>query len=112
MELNARTEDNVTILYLGGRFDAYETTPIAEWFKYTAATPPAHIVVNMFDVMFVDSTGLATLVQGMKYCQGNNGNLHICCLQRSVRTIFNLTRLDKAIPIFNTEEDAINAFTH
>lgn len=111
MELNARSQGNVTILYLGGRFDAYETTPIAEWLKSIAAVSPANIAINMTDVKFIDSTGLATLVQGMKYCQSNKGNLHLCCLQQPVRTIFNLTRLDKAIAIFNTEQDAINGFT-
>ena len=110
MELNAHYHNNITVLYLGGRFDAYETPAVVEWLQSTAQTDPAYILVNMADVKFIDSTGLATLVQGMKHCRQNNGDLYVCNLQAPVRNIFRLTRLEKAISVFNTETEALAAF--
>ncbi len=66
--------------------------------------------MNLAGVQFVDSTALATLVQGMKRCRQLKGDLRLCGLQQPVRMIFELTRLDKAFEIFSGEDEAIQAF--
>jgi anti-sigma B factor antagonist len=53
---------------------------------------------------------MATLVQGMKRCREKEGDLRLSELQQPVRMIFELTRLDRAFEIFNSERDAILAF--
>ena len=62
-------------------------------------------------VNFVDSAGLAALVKGMKRSRELGGNLVIFGLQQPVRIIFELTRLDKAIDIFDNEDDAVASFS-
>ncbi|MEZ4681164.1 MAG: STAS domain-containing protein [Caldilineaceae bacterium] len=59
---------------------------------------------------FMDSSGLAALVQGMKKCRDRGGDLRLCQLQQPVRMILELTRLDKALDIFPSEGDAIASF--
>ena len=71
---------------------------------------PANLIVNLESVVFIDSTGLATLVHGVKHCRQRGGDLHLCGLQKPVRTIFELTRLDNVFKIFSIEADAIAAF--
>ncbi len=112
MKLNSRTaaQGDIKILELAGRFDAYEVPPVKESLQKGAQKKPAQVVINLGQVNFVDSSALATLVQGMKHCRENNGDLHLCHLQQPVRIIFELTRLDKAFAIFATEEEAVAAF--
>ena len=110
MEMKVRSEKGVSILELAGRFDAYATPSVVEWLNETAATPPANIVVNLAQVHFIDSTGLATLVQGMKRCRQNGGDLRLCHLQQPVRIIFELTCLDRAFQIFEDEVGALESF--
>ena len=50
------------------------------------------------------------LVQGMKRCRERDGDLRLCALQQPVRMIFELTRLDRAFEIYQSEEDAVQAF--
>src|ERR671929_137943 len=69
------------------------------WLEEAADKPPAHVVVNLAGVKFVDSTALAALVRSMKRCRQQGGDLHLCGLQQPVRIIFELTRLDRAIEI-------------
>lgn len=111
MELKSHFSGQIAVLELGGRFDTYETAAVAEWLQNTAAAIPAQIVVNMSEVKFIDSTGLATLVQGMKHCRQHGGDLYLCALQQPVQVIFKLTRLDKAFKIFGSEAEALSAFT-
>lgn len=111
MELRERDADvaGVVILEVAGRLDIYTMPPLQDWIANTLARPCYKIVVNMDATAFLDSTGLATLVQGMKLCQKMGGDLYLCCLRQPVRMIFQLTRLDKAFTIFAAEEDAVAA---
>jgi anti-sigma B factor antagonist len=111
MDLKSRSSGNVTVLELSGRFDAHGAPRVSEWLAKTSATPQPQVVLNLAGVNFVDSTALATMVQGMKHCRQRDGDLHLCCLQQSVRIIFELTRLDKALNIFPDEDDAIRSFS-
>jgi anti-sigma B factor antagonist len=110
MELKSRSEGQVRILELSGRFDSYTAPQVRQWLEEAADREPAQLVLNLSGVHFVDSTALATLVQGMKRCRQLNGDLRLCCLQQPVRMIFELTRLDKAFEIFALEEGAVQTF--
>jgi anti-sigma B factor antagonist len=110
MELKSRSEGQVRILELSGRFDSYTAPQVRQWVEEAADREPAQLVLNLSGVHFVDSTALATLVQGMKRCRQLNGDLRLCCLQQPVRMIFELTRLDKAFEIFASEEAAVQTF--
>ena len=114
MELKSHStpDGKIAILKLTGRFDAYEVPAVKEWLKTAADEPSAQLVVNLAEVHFVDSSALATLVQGMKHCRQHQGDLHLCGLQQPVKIIFELTRLDKAFDIFVSEDDAVSAFAN
>ena len=111
MNLEIRSSGDITVLALSGRFDKNTAPSVLTWLIEATSTPPANLVVNLAEVNFVDSTALATLVQGLKRCQQQKGNLHLCSLQRQVLMIFELTRLDKAFNIFVDENHAIQSFT-
>ena len=103
-------DGDVKILTVQGRFDTYNAPPVREWLEEAVRTRPPFIVVNLAGVNFVDSTAMATLVQGMKRCRERDGDLRLCALQQPVRMIFELTRLDRAFEIYQSEEDAVQAF--
>lgn len=109
MDFTTRTVGNVAIGEMGGRFDALEAPKLSAWLDTVSAQPPAKIVINMTKVTFVDSTALSTLVKGMKRCRQVNGDLMICGLQKQVKVIFELTRLDKAFSIHPDEASALSA---
>ncbi len=110
MQLHISHNDAITVLTLSGRFDAYNVPPVETCLKTVSQQSPAYAIVNLAEVNFVDSTGLATLVQGMKRCRQQNGDVYLCCLQQPVRVIFELTRFDMVFKMFDTQEAAISAF--
>lgn len=115
MELIVRSTDNVKILELKGRFDTYTAGSVRQWLEEVTAAAmsaePTNIVVNLQGVDFVDSTALATLVQGVKTCRQHEGDLRLCEVQQSVRMVFELTRLDRFFEIFSQENEAVKAFS-
>jgi anti-sigma B factor antagonist len=112
MKLTSRITQNlnVTVLELNGRFDAVEGQQIKTWFDQLNRVTPKQIVVNLSEVIFIDSTALAVLVQGLKYCRQLDGDLFLCGLQSQVEIVFELTRLDKAFRIFDNQVEAVAAF--
>ena len=110
MQFKTRSIDNVTVIDLAGRFDKYAAPPVVETLEQLTAGSTPTVLVNMADVSFVDSTGLATLVQGLKRAKQQGGDLYLCCLQQPVYMVFELTRLDKAFDIFVSEEHALKTF--
>lgn len=104
MELNQDDCNGVRIVTLRGRFDAHEAPQVAAWFNEHLDTP--NLVVNLEGVPFVDSTALATLVQGMKRCRERGGDLALAGMQAPVRVIFELTGLHRAFTITPAAEDA------
>jgi anti-sigma B factor antagonist len=76
----------------------------------TIGAGKSKVVVNLTGVTFVDSTALSMLVQGMKRCREQHGDLILCGMQQRVRMIFELTRLDRAFEVVADEEGALHAF--
>ena len=112
MEIKSRSEldGTISVLELAGRFDTYEIPVVKDWLSRITSVSPAQAVINMDQVNFVDSSGLALLIQGMKHCRQNKGDLHLCGFQEPVRTIFALSCLDKTFNVFTNEAEAIAAF--
>jgi anti-sigma B factor antagonist len=108
MDVTTQAVNGAVIAKLNGRFDALEAPKLTSWIeKVTERTP--HIVLNMDGVNFIDSTALSALVKGMKRCRQLQGDLVICGLQKQVRVIFELTRLDKALSIYGDELQALQS---
>jgi anti-sigma B factor antagonist len=107
MELKHLTKDKIHVLVLSGRFDAYEVPAVKKWFEEHPSI--TDMIVNLEGVTFIDSSGIAMLVKGLKQCRQNDGELYITNLQQAVRIIFELTRLDKAFRIMDEEQEAMTA---
>jgi anti-sigma B factor antagonist len=96
------TQVDSTTLTVSGRFDAHAAPQVAAWLT-EAVQHSAELRIDMSDLTFIDSTGLATLVRSMKQCRERGGDLLITGMSDPVRIILELTRLDRAFTIVATE---------
>lgn len=70
-----------------------------------AATSAPVLLVDMHQVEFLDSAGLMALVAGYRLARSLGRDMSLCCVSASVRILFELTRLDGALTIFETRAD-------
>jgi anti-sigma B factor antagonist len=108
MDAQKRVMNAVTIIDLQGRLDAHQGKKISAILA-DPAVDGNRTIVNLSKVHFIDSTGLAVLVKGMKHHREQAGDMILCELQQPVRIIFELTRLDRVFDIYPTEADALQA---
>ncbi len=62
-------------------------------------------VIDLTKVDFMDSSGLVSLVQGLKVARQSGCRLVICNVQPPVRLILELTQLDSVFEMFSSYED-------
>lgn len=108
MEIVLATKGHTSVVGLEGRLDAHQSQQVTQKLS-EAVSATSHIVVNLGKVNFIDSTGLATLVKGMRHSREKAGDLVLCELQQPVRIIFELTKLDRAFQIYTSEQAALEA---
>ncbi|MHC4960207.1 MAG: STAS domain-containing protein [Planctomycetota bacterium] len=67
------------------------------------------LVVDMAGVSFIDSSGLATLIEAMQKMLPYKGDLRLCNLTTSVMGVFELANLDRIFQIKGSRDDALSA---
>jgi anti-sigma B factor antagonist len=68
------------------------------------STGVKEILIDLKDVSFMDSSGLAGLVIALKAIQSVGGQLCICSLNDQVRLLFELTNMMQVFDIFADRE--------
>jgi anti-anti-sigma factor len=66
-----------------------------------------HVVINLSQVSFVDSSGLTALVAGMRDADKNHGSFRICEVHPESRLVFEVTMMDSVFEIYDTEQEAL-----
>ena len=66
-----------------------------------------NVVVNLSQVNFIDSSGLTSLVAGMRDTDKVKGSFRICNVHPEAKLVFEVTIMDSVFEIFDTEEEAL-----
>ena len=66
------------------------------------------VIVNLEKVKYIDSAGVASLVEGLKLSRDLKSGFALYGLSRSTREVLELTRLLKVFEVHNTEEEALS----
>lgn len=109
MEIRPLRRNDVTVLHLAGRFDTHEVVRFKRQLDQALGAPPARVVLDLSGVNFIDSAGLTALIQVLRRCRQEGGDLRISAMQQPVSTLFRLTKLDRAFDIFGTVSEAADA---
>ena len=110
MDVSVREDREVTVVALAGELDAASSPLVSESLEKLLATGRQRFVIDLAGVSVLDSSGLSTLVRFFKRVRSGGGRLRLVGLQRPVRRVFELTRLDRAFDIDGAVAEAVRAF--
>lgn len=68
------------------------------------------VVVDISEVKTIDSSGVAVIVSLFKRLRAVGGGIRVAGLRGQPKEIFHFLRLDQALPIFDSVEEAIRSF--
>ncbi|MCA9292264.1 MAG: STAS domain-containing protein [Phycisphaerales bacterium] len=70
---------------------------------------PKQLVVDLGGVPYMDSSGVATLVEAMQVSRRSGVSLVLCAMTPRVKSIFEIARLDKVFRIVDSRDQITNA---
>ena len=68
------------------------------------------IVLNLYDVDYIDSSGIGELVSGFTAVKSRNGNLKLLHLTKKVRDLLQITKLFTVFDVYTDEGTAVRSF--
>jgi anti-sigma B factor antagonist len=112
MELSCQIlEANIGLVRLKGRLDAASSPKVRAILKKLVDQGQSNIIVDLESVPFIDSSGLASLVSGLRLARERGGNIVLSSIQLQAQTVFRLTMLDLVFSIQPTLDDAKRSLT-
>jgi len=109
LSVTSREQGGRTVVEVGGEIDVYTAPVLRERLNDLVGEGHHHLVVDMENVDFLDSTGLGVLVGGLKRVRAHDGSLHLVCTQEKILKVFRITGLTKVFPIHSSVDDAVAA---
>lgn len=108
MKLTTRQRDGAMILDVSGDIDLYNSPEIrAVLLEGVRNKSVQRLVVNLKEVRYIDSSGVASLVEGLKKAREINMRFILYGLSHAAREVLELSRLIKVFEVYATEEEAL-----
>jgi len=97
------------VLPLEGEIDLHVSPEVAQSLRTIITKRPNVVIVDLAKVTYIDSSGLAVLIEGMQKIQEYGGIFAVAGVQESVQHIFEIARLDQVFKIFPDIDTALAA---
>ena len=106
MRLESQVRDGICILRLKGRFVTGSDAALASARQSLEEIGIANAVIDLRAVPYIDSTGLAFVVELHKSLVRRGGQLFLADANPRVREVLEMTRIVEIVPLFQGVEDA------
>jgi len=104
---DVRRSGRDVVVALAGAVDLHNTPAVHKVLVSACEEKPRRLVIDLTSVSYMDSSGIGTLVEVFRRVNAYKGKLAICGLNERVRSVFEITKLDKFFHIFATEREAL-----
>ena len=95
------------VVPLKGEIDLHVSPTVTVALNEVIDKKTERLVVDLSEVSYIDSAGLASLIQAMQKVEAYGGKFVLAGLQETVRSIFEISRLDQVFQIFPDADAAL-----
>jgi len=104
-------QNDITVLHIQGDITAQSEPVINEAYKKADDQAAQKILVQFEEDAYINSGGIAVLIQILAHTQKKNQQIGITGLSDHFKKIFNMVGISKFAGIYNTVEDALAAMS-
>ncbi len=110
MKCKILPQAETTIVVVGrGRLDASVASDFKGELAALIEKGAQNLIIDLKAVEFIDSTGVGSLVSGLK-SMPSGGGLVLCNVKQRVMDLLELTWLDKVLDVYPDQETALESF--
>lgn len=102
-----RQEGTAAIIELTGEVDLHHTPAVHKALLVMCQDKPHQLVIDMTEVSYLDSSGIGVLVEVFRRVNGYEGQFKLAGVTQRVRSVFEITRLDKFFKMYPTVAEAL-----
>jgi len=106
MEYPTHSEGPFVVISLTGEVDM-NYSPQARQQILAHLDGQRHVLVDLSQVSYIDSSGVASLVEGLQKAKSSNLRFGLVGASRASMLVLRLARLDRVFPLYGTLEDAL-----
>lgn len=111
MEINIRTEGEVTVLDLKGNVTlGAGELKMRETIDRLIAGGQKKLLLNMANVAVLDSSGIGAIIKSFTTAKKEGGKLKLVNLSRLARQLLSITGLLSVLEVFDDESSALASF--
>ncbi len=108
MQISARRIDKTTIFDVSGDIDLANSPEVRKaLLRELRENRTPRVVMNLSKVRYIDSSGVASLVEGLKASRDTGSRFLLFGLSASAREVLQLSRLLKIFEVYENEEEAL-----
>ncbi|MGD0426372.1 MAG: STAS domain-containing protein [Candidatus Acidiferrales bacterium] len=109
MNISTRQSGHATVVDINGDVTLYNSPEIRKTLMDALNKKGTNrVVMNMSGVNYIDSAGVASLVEGLKLARTLKSGFALYGLNKHPREVLELTRLIKVFEIYDNETEAVN----
>lgn len=110
MQISTRQSGEATIVDVSGDIDLYNSPEVRKVLLAALREKRApRVIVNLREVRYIDSSGVASLVEGLKVSRALGSRFVLLGLSQAARDVLELSRLNKVFEVYDTEEQALRS---
>ena len=106
-KIKSEEKENIGVIIVEGEVDMFTSPGLRDKLVPFFEKGVKGIIVNLSGVSFMDSSGIATLVEGLQWSKKDNKKFILAGLGTNVMNALSLTKLDK---VFNIQTHADDAY--
>jgi len=107
LKVRLRKLNDVAIIECSGEVDLYSSTQLREALVKELNGAASSVLINMTGISYIDSSGIATLLEGLQLSKKTQKRFGLYGLQKNARSVLRLARLDTVFIIWENEEEAV-----
>ena len=103
------SKSDYDLMEIKGEVDLYSSPNVRKAILELTNKKRPVIFIDLQGVNYMDSSGVATMIEGLQLCNKYQGVFALVGLGDNVREVFELTRLDKIFSIHKDLKSAVEA---
>ncbi len=97
--VTTRQQGGFTVVSVTGEVDLYSSPRMREAILAGVSRKDPRVIVDLAGVSYMDSSGIATLVEALQLTRKHGGRLMLAGLTERVREVFELARLESVFEL-------------
>lgn len=108
-KVSSERQGDAVILRPEGDIDMSRSASLRSALREALQAQPSKLVVDLKLVEYMDSSGLATLVEAARNARGQQTPMVLCALTQKVRAVFEIARLHQFFKIADSSTQALES---